>query len=118
SHQARHRALQAADRQLLRRERGAAADRLPRRAAAELSVRKQFICTAALLVCAAAGATGQQPDSARRDSVRVFDPVVVTATRRDERRSNAIVSTLVVSRDDVRESGATNVAGVLAQQLG
>ena len=79
---------------------------------------RQFLRAAALLLCGAAGTRAQQSDSTRRDSVRVFDPIVVTATRRDERRSNAILSTLVVSRDDIRESGATNVAGVLTQQLG
>ena len=60
----------------------------------------------------------QQADSARRDSVRVFDPVVVTAARRDERRSNAIVATSVVTRETIRAAAATNIAGVLTQQLG
>lgn len=75
---------------------------------------------AILALCAALGSVeAQQIDSMRTaDSVRLFDPVVVTAARRDERRSNAIVSTSVISQADIRQAGATDVAAVLAQQLG
>lgn len=71
---------------------------------------------ASVLIASPLGA--QQSDSTLRDSVRVFDPVVVTAARRDERRSNAVVATKVVTRDDIRAAAATNIATVLTQQLG
>ena len=65
------------------------------------------------LLFALSAAGGQQ-----NDSVRVFDPVVVTAARRDERRSDALVATAVVSRREIQEIGATDVAAVLTQHLG
>jgi outer membrane receptor for ferrienterochelin and colicins len=75
-----------------------------------------------LIVCALATlnvAGAQQTDKTRMsDSLRLLDPVVVTAARRDERRSNALISTAVVSRRDIRDAGATDVASVLMQQLG
>jgi len=75
-----------------------------------------------LIVCALAPfdvAAAQQTDTARAsDSLRSLDPVVVTAARRDERRSTALISTAVVSRQDIRDAGATDVASVLVQHLG
>lgn len=83
-------------------------------------MRRRWLPPAVLALCATAGsASAQQTDTTRiADSVRVFDPVVVTAARRDERRSNAIVSTAVISRAEIRQIGATDVAAVLVQQLG
>lgn len=72
---------------------------------------------AVLVAVSAAGA--QQSDTARaNDSVRTFDPVVVTAARRDERRSTAMIATAVISRQQIRDAAATDVAAVLSQQLG
>jgi outer membrane receptor for ferrienterochelin and colicins len=80
------------------------------------------LIVAAMAVFAAVNvAGGQQTDTVRaatRDTFRTLDPVVVTAARRDERRSSALISTAVVSRQDVRDAGATDVASVLVQQLG
>ncbi|HEY9225318.1 MAG TPA: TonB-dependent receptor [Gemmatimonadaceae bacterium] len=72
------------------------------------------------LLTSFAAASAQQSDTAQtsRDSVRTFDPVIVTAARRDERRSTAVISTAVISQDEIRRVGATDVAAALVQQLG
>jgi len=95
----------------------------PRRAPVILvGAKSRRVIPAAIALFAAIDVVGgQQTDTARvgaRDSLRTLDPVVVTAARRDERRSSALISTAVVSRRDILDAGATDVASVLVQQLG
>jgi len=74
-----------------------------------------------VLSASVASSVHAQADTTRSttlDSIRKFDPVVVTAARRDERRSDAIVSTQVVSRADIRDAGASDIAAILTQELG
>lgn len=77
--------------------------------------RLKLACALALV---ASPALAQRDTASNRDSVRTFDPVIVSATRRDEHRSEAVISTAVVTRADIRDAGATDVASVLSQQLG
>src|SRR5690606_31627318 len=60
------------------------------------------------------------------DTVRVrltaaplaLDRVVVTAARREQRLADAVVTTEVVGRREIEQSGATDLASVLTEQTG
>jgi outer membrane receptor for ferrienterochelin and colicins len=47
-----------------------------------------------------------------------LDATVVTAARRDQRLKDAVVPTELISRAEIERSGASDVAGVLTEQLG
>lgn len=49
---------------------------------------------------------------------RALESVIVTASRRDQKLMDAVVSTEVISRREIQQSGASDVAAVLAGQTG
>jgi outer membrane receptor for ferrienterochelin and colicins len=64
----------------------------------------------------AAGAQGVGTDTAKAPTPLTM--VVVTAARRPELDASAATATTVITRDDIRLTGASDVAGVLAARAG
>lgn len=60
------------------------------------------------------------PDAARAQHNEITDPeeVVVTGSRIPEARTNGVVATQVISREDLHRSGATNLGEALEAELG
>lgn len=77
---------------------------------------------AALSIVAAASIDAQQSprDTARADSVKVraLDAIVVTASRRAQRVSDAPVTTEVITRAEIERSGAQDLNALLTQYVG
>lgn len=51
-------------------------------------------------------------------AVKTLDAVIVTAAKREERRTQAVVSAAVITRADIEASGASDVGSVVLQQAG
>ncbi len=82
---------------------------------------RALIASAIVLVGAARLSAQQPTEPARADSARpgrALDVVVITASRRLQRVSDAPVTTEVISRQDIERSGAQDLNALLTQYVG
>ncbi|HMS02309.1 MAG TPA: TonB-dependent receptor [Gemmatimonadaceae bacterium] len=90
----------------------------PAAAAGELLIRRLGFAPARVTVRRATAGSDEPARIALTPLALQLDATVVTAARRDQRLKDAVVPTELIGRAEIERSGASDVAGVLTEQLG